>query len=49
MTEDNKRLVRAYFDAFRARDEAWWDANLASDSGWHDPGLDFMASDGALR
>jgi predicted ester cyclase len=37
----NKRLVRAYFDAFRDRDEGWWDANIAPDFVRHDPGLDF--------
>jgi len=40
-TDANKQLVRAYFDAFRDRDAAWWEANIAPDFVRHDPGLDF--------
>lgn len=40
-SEGDKRLVRAYFDAFRDRDEAWWDRFIAPDFVRHDPGLDF--------
>lgn len=40
-TEANKDLVRAYFVAFRDRDEAWWDRFIATDFVRHDPGLDF--------
>ena len=39
--EDNKNLVRAYFDAFRDRDAAWWQRFIAPDFVRHDPGLDF--------
>ena len=38
--EDNKVLVRAYFDAFRDRDAAWWQRFIAPDFVRHDPGLD---------
>ncbi|WP_267425914.1 ester cyclase [Methylobacterium sp. GC_Met_2] len=40
-SEDDKRLVRAYFDAFRDRDEAWWDRFIAPNFVRHDPGLEF--------
>ena len=40
-TESNKDLVKAYFVAFRDRDEAWWDRFIAPDFVRHDPGLDF--------
>jgi len=39
--DENKRLARAYFDAFRDRDAAWWQRFIASDFVRHDPGLDF--------
>jgi len=39
--DENKRLARAYFDAFRTRDAAWWQRFIAPDFVRHDPGLDF--------
>ncbi|WP_342152044.1 ester cyclase [Methylorubrum sp. SB2] len=39
--EINKNLVRAYFDAFRDRDSAWWQRFITPDFVRHDPGLDF--------
>lgn len=40
-TEANKEVARAYFPAFRDRDEAWWHRHIAPDFVRHDPGLPF--------
>ena len=40
-TDANKAMARAYFKAFRDRDDAWWDRYVAPDFIRHDPGLDF--------
>lgn len=39
--EANKRLARAYFDAFLAADAAWWDRHVDPGFRRHDPGLPF--------
>ncbi len=40
-TEDNKQLVRDYFNAFLAADENWWREHIAATFKRHDPGLPF--------
>jgi predicted ester cyclase len=40
-TDDNKQLVREYFRAFLAADEAWWRDHIAPTFRRHDPGLPF--------
>ena len=40
-TEANKQIVRDYFKAFLASDEAWWQAHIAPSFRRHDPGLPF--------
>ena len=41
-TQDiNKQLVRDYFTAFLAADEAWWNEHIAPGFCRHDPGLSF--------
>ena len=39
--EANKQLVREYFKAFLAADEAWWNKHIAPSFRRHDPGLPF--------
>ena len=39
--EANKQLVRDYFKAFLAADEAWWNKHIAPSFRRHDPGLPF--------
>ena len=39
--EANKQIVRDYFKAFLAADEAWWTRHIAPDFKRHDPGLPF--------
>ena len=41
MQEANKQLVRDYFKAFLAADEAWWSQHIAPTFRRHDPGLPF--------
>ena len=39
--ERNKRLARAYFDAFVAGDRTWWERHVRPDFTRHDPGLPY--------
>ena len=39
--EANKQLVREYFKAFLAADEAWWNKHIAPSFRRHNPGLPF--------
>jgi len=39
--EANKQIVRDYFKAFLAADEAWWNKHIAPNFKRHDPGLPF--------
>ena len=39
--EANKQIVREYFKAFLAADEAWWNKHIAPNFKRHDPGLPF--------